>query len=292
MNTSLSDSYRYCRSLARRTGRNFYFSFLTLPRRLRHDMCVLYAFMRLTDDIADDERVPVDDRRLRLASWKCELRNAVEGEPGGSPVFPALADIIRRHGIPGEYLEEVVAGVESDLSPTCFRTRADLDRYCYQVAGAVGLCCIHIWGFHDERAKEAAVDCGRAFQLTNILRDLKEDVRNGRVYLPVEELERFECSADDLQKGVLSKNLAELIRFQVTRARGDYEKASVLYDYLERPGRPILTAMLRIYGGLLRQIERQRYDVFSCPIEISRVRKLSIALTSIAGRRFQVDQLK
>lgn len=292
MTPALADSYRYCRSLARHTGRNFYFSFLTLPRGLRRDMCVLYAFMRLTDDIGDDERIPIDDRKQRLKSWRSELRDALAGAATDSPALPALADVVRRHNIPAEYLEEVVSGVESDLTPVRFETSADLDRYCYQVAGAVGLCCIHIWGFHDDRARDAAIDCGRAFQLTNILRDLKEDAENGRVYLPQDELERFDCSAADFIGSGPNERVASLIQFQVDRARIDYGKAAALDNYLAPPGRSILSAMLRIYGRLLSEIERRRYDVFSQRIEISSTRKLAIAISSAAGRKFHADKLR
>lgn len=154
MKTAVSDSYKYCQSLARRTGRNFYFSFLTLPRRLFRDMCVLYAFMRHTDDLGDSHERTPDERRRELARWRNALDEALQGRCENGRILPALADVIARHEIPAEYLRDVIAGVESDLSPRSFHNFADLSHYCYQVAGAVGLCCIHIWGFRDERARE------------------------------------------------------------------------------------------------------------------------------------------
>lgn len=286
MSSSLADSYDYCQALARDTGRNFYYSFLTLPRRMFRDMCVLYAFMRHTDDIGDDHTLDPSDRRLRLDDWRIELDRAVDGDARGL-ILPALADMSRRRAIPYEYLREVIAGVESDLVARQFATFAELERYCYQVAGAVGLCCIHVWGFHDERATNLAIDCGTAFQLTNILRDLGEDAACGRVYLPQDELIRFGYAADELKEGVQDDRFRRLMRFQVDRARQFYARGAQLHDCLDRPGRKVLSAMLRIYGGLLREIERRDYDVFTQRIRLSTPRKLAIACTSLFGPRYR-----
>jgi phytoene synthase len=280
---ALRESHRYCRSLARRTGRNFYFSFLTLPRPLFSDMCVLYAFMRQTDDLADDSRVSVNERRVRLHEWRAQLDAALGGEPAPGRILPALVDVVARRGVPHEYLREVLAGVESDLAPRVFETFDELSHYCYQVAGAVGLCCIHIWGFDDERACACAIDCGLALQLTNILRDLGEDARMGRVYLPQCELRQFDYPAADLAGQVRSDSFRELMRFEVARARTYYARGAELHAYLPRAGRCILSAMLRIYGGLLDEIERRDYDVFSRRVRLSTPRKLAIAARSLAG---------
>lgn len=287
MNAAVVDSYKYCQSLARRTGRNFYFSFLTLPRRLFRDMCVLYAYMRHTDDLGDSEERSMAERRTALASWRTSLDAALAGQPGQSRILPALADVAARHGVPAEYLRDVITGVESDLAPRSFRSFADLSHYCYQVAGAVGLCCIHIWGFRDERARERAIDCGLAFQLTNILRDLAEDARMGRVYLPQDELDRFGYSVTDLRNGVRDERFRALMQFQVARAHDYYTRGAELHDYLTPTGRTILSTMFRIYSALLREIEKRDYDVFTRRIKVSSPRKLAIAWTSLLGRRFR-----
>jgi phytoene synthase len=288
MKTAVGDSYKYCQSLARRTGRNFYFSFLTLPRRLFRDMCVLYAYMRHTDDLGDSDEHSMAERRTALASWRASLDAALAGEAAQSRILPALADVTARHGIPAEYLHDVITGVESDLSPRSFQNFGDLSQYCYQVAGAVGLCCIHIWGFRDERARERAIDCGTAFQLTNILRDLAEDARMGRVYLPQEELDRFGYSEVDLRNGVRDDRFRELMRFQVARAHDYYARGAELHEYLSPAGRTILSTMFRIYSSLLREIEKRDYDVFSRRVRVSSPRKLAIAWTSFFGRRYRV----
>ncbi len=281
MDSTVADSFRYCQRLARRTGHNFYFSFLTLPRPLFRDMCALYAFMRVTDDLGDDESRSPTQRKAALRSWRGELETVLAGERASHPVAAAIADVQRRHQIPPDDLCAVITGVEADLQPGGFETFAELSDYCYHVAGAVGLCCIHVWGFHDPVAKERAVDCGLAFQLTNILRDLQEDAQAGRVYLPREDLRRFGYSADDLRNGVRDDRFRALMRFQIERARSYYERGSALHPLLAPPGRPILAAMFAIYGRLLRQIERRDYDVFSQRIKLPARIKLTVAAKHI-----------
>lgn len=287
MKTAVGDSYKFCQSLSRRRGRNFYFSFLTLPRRLFRDMCVLYAFMRHTDDLGDSEERTPDERIAALARWRTALDAALAGEPADCRILPALADVRARHGIPTEYLHDVIAGVESDLRPRTFGTFEELSHYCYQVAGAVGLCCIHIWGFHDERARQRAIDCGTAFQLTNILRDLGEDARMGRVYLPQAELAEFGYTEADLRSEVRDDRFRALMEFQAARAHDYYARGAELHEYLSPAGRPVLSAMFRIYSALLREIEKREFDVFTRRVRVSSPRKLAIAWTSLFGRRFK-----
>ena len=281
MACSVAESYDHCRSLAKRTARNFYYSFLTLPRDRRPAMCALYAFMRVTDDLGDSDE-PEAVRAAQLANWRQSLVRACEMGPCDQPVLPALADVVRRYGLPVQNLLDVIAGVEMDLQPVAYETFERLADYCYHVAGAVGLSCIHLWGFHDERALPAAVDCGTAFQLTNILRDISEDAARGRVYLPREDLDRFHLTAGELAAHDPSRDgsddrIRQLMRFEVLRAREYYARAQVLFAYLDPPGQPILETMLRIYGGLLDEIERRDYDVFTRRVELSRGRKLWIA---------------
>lgn len=281
MARSVAESYDYCQVLAKKTARNFYYSFLTLPRDRLRAMCVLYSFMRVTDDLGDSDE-PAEDRATGLKEWRASLVQAAETGQSEHPVLPALVDVVRTYKIPIRYLLDVITGVETDLSPVAFDTFERLADYCYHVAGAVGLACIHLWGFHDERALAAAVDCGTAFQLTNILRDLREDAGLGRVYLPREDLEQFgltaaELSGNGMAAGVRDERFEKLMQFEVARTREYYARAQALFNYLDPPGKPILETMLRIYGGLLDEIERRRYDVFTRRIELSCGRKLFIA---------------
>lgn len=280
----VAQSYAYCRILAKRTARNFYYSFLTLPKSRLQAMCVLYSFMRVTDDLGDNDR-PEAVRAKDLEHWKESLVRACSTGECDHPVLPALADVVRGYQIPIEYLLAVIAGVEMDLRPVAYESFERLSDYCYHVAGAVGLACIHLWGFHDERAREAAVDCGTAFQLTNILRDLQEDAAQGRVYVPGEDLARFGLTAADLARGARDDRFRALMQFEVARAREYYGRARSLSDYLDPPGKPILETMLRIYGGLLDEIERRGYDVFTRRIELSRWRKICMAAHTLARHK-------
>lgn len=293
---SLDESYEYCVALSKRTARNFYYSFLTLPRDRFRAMCVLYAFMRVTDDLGDEpDRIAPPEtnaqqpaaRAAGLAAWRQSLRRALDEAAFDHPALPAVADLLRRYAIPRELLEAVISGVEMDLGEVSFNTFPELETYCYHVAGAVGLACIHIWGFHDERARTAAIDCGTAFQLTNILRDVKEDALLGRLYLPREDLARFGCTAADLSRGVQTEAFPALMEFEVRRAREYYRRARTLFPFLDPPGRPILETMIGIYEGLLDEIERRQYDVFTRRVQLSRWRKLAIAGRAIARHKLR-----
>jgi 15-cis-phytoene synthase len=287
-------------------------------------MDALYAFNRITDDLGDDEDVAIELRRTRLAAWRESLRfvlniragherhNATAMPPSEGPMPPlwihdgeqhrspgtdvfgtfsdhpahaAIADMVAQYKIPHEYLFAVIDGVEMDLYPSEVAKFEDLQRYCYHVAGAVGLCCIHIWGFHDEKAIPLASDCGLALQLTNILRDIGEDADVGRIYLPREDLERFGYSPDDLRNHVVNDEFLRLMRFQTERTKTCYAKAEQLFTYLEPPGKPILRAMIDIYRGLLREIERRNFDVYSKRVSLPKWKKLWYATRAMIVSR-------
>lgn len=284
MNLSLGDSYRHCEDLARRTAGNFYPAFRVLPREQRLAMCALYAFMRITDDLAD-EPDPLDNKRRKLAAWRQWLHRALAGEFHHSS-HPALADTVHKYRIPVQYLEDVIDGVEMDLDPIRFATWPELERYCYRVASAVGLCCIHIWGFRNEAAVPLAVQAGHAFQLTNILRDLKEDAAGGRIYLPTEDLDRFGYTEAMLRGGTRNEAFRELMRFEIARARSLYETAWPIVPLLDRPGRAVFLAMARTYRGLLDIMERRDFDVFSQRVSVPKWKKAWNVVRSLPVRFF------
>jgi phytoene synthase len=281
MPDALRQSYGYCQALARREARNFYYSFLTLPRDRFRAMCALYAFMRVTDDLSDSG-ASMHSRGAALDDWQAQLRSALAGEAPGHPSLPALADAVARYNVPARHLEEVITGVRMDLRCPRYESFEDLSRYCYHVAGAVGLACIHIWGFRDQRAIPAAIDCGLAFQLTNILRDVREDAQRGRLYLPLEDLARFGLEPEEVSDGAADPRVRQLLAFEAGRARQYYAKARLLVDHLEPCGRPVLETMLAIYGGLLGEMERRGFDVFSRRVELSRARKWRLVLRAAA----------
>jgi phytoene synthase len=269
---ALSQSYRYCESLARRQAGNFYHAFRLLPRNERRAISALYAFMRITDDVTDDPGVAAD-KRAALEIWRQQLDLALRGEHT-HPVHPAIHDTVRSYRIPRAYLDDVLDGVGMDLEPVRFATFAELYRYCYRVASAVGLACIHIWGFSDERAKVHAESAGIAFQLTNILRDLGEDGARDRIYLPGEDLERFGYGEDRLRRGERGPQFRALMEFQASRARGYFDAAVPLANLLRPAGRAVFQVMTRTYRGLLDAIVARDYDVFSSRVSLSRWRKL------------------
>lgn len=272
---SLSASYAWCERLARQQAGNFYHAFRLLPVAQRRAMCALYAFMRVADDLTDGPEA-VAEKSLALAGWRQQLDAALAGDYHHL-LHPAFHHTVVEYGIPRRYLDDVLDGVGMDLDTDRYDTFAELYRYCYRVASAVGLACIHIWGFREERAKVYAESAGIALQLTNILRDLGEDAARGRVYLPREDLERFGYSVEELELGKRDERFRALMRFQVERARSYYESAAPLADLLGPAGRAVFLVMVRTYRGLLEVIEQRDYDVFSNRVRLSRMHKLWLA---------------
>ena len=273
--SQLDDSYAYCNRLARRSASNFYFSFLLLPRPKRRAMYALYAFLRHVDDLSDDEHRDVAARRQALFQLRSNLSAALAGA-ATDPILIALADTAQSYRIPHEYLAAVIDGVEMDLAGTCYETFDELELYCDRVAGMVGVACLHIWGFRGPRALEPARHCGLAFQLTNILRDLKEDIGRGRVYLPREDLRQFDYSFDDLKRLKINDRFIELVRFEIARAERFYTSAADLESLLERDGRRALRAMMATYHALLNKIKEQPEAVLRGRIRLRSWEKIRI----------------
>jgi phytoene synthase len=286
MDQALRVSYEFCGSLARREARNFYYAFLLLPAHQRRSMCALYAFLRHTDDLADEPARPIDKARA-LDDWRGELDRALAGLGTAWPGFPALADTVARHAIPPDLLVKAIDGVSMDIEPHRFLTFDDLTDYCYHVAAVVGLCCLHIWGYRSEggKAERLAESCGIALQLTNIIRDVREDARNGRIYLPEEDLERFGVRTDELAaQGRPSLQFRELLAFEGRRAYENYQYANRLVPLVDPVGRPVLKTIVGIYCALLDEIARREYDVLDSRISVPSWRKFAIALRAIASR--------
>jgi phytoene synthase len=274
MSVSLSESYQYCIHLSRTQARNFYYSFLGLPDPKRWSMCAIYAFMRYSDDISDAGGT---DREGRMAAWRAALDRSFEGAYGDSRILPAFHDTVRRYGIPHRYFHELIDGAQMDLKPRRFDTWEDTYDYCYHVASVVGLVCIHVFEFSDSAALKLAEENGIAFQMTNILRDLREDVEMGRVYLPQEDMRRFGYPEESLRAGVVNDAFLALMKFEVDRARDYYDRAAPLVELIHADSRPCLRAMRKIYGGILDQIVAQNYDVFSRRARVPTWRKVRIA---------------
>ncbi|MBI3945234.1 MAG: phytoene/squalene synthase family protein [Armatimonadetes bacterium] len=274
MSNDLQASYRYCARVARTRARNFYYGFLMLPPERRRGMHAIYTFMRACDDAADDPRV--GDRADRLVALRRTLDAALAGAADASPIGPALRDTLTRYRIPDAHLHALLDGAEMDLRITRYPTFDDLRRYCYRVGATVGLVCVHIFGFREPDALARAEECGIAFQLTNILRDVHEDARMGRIYLPQEDLRRFGYPEADLLAAVRDGRFRALMQFEAERARGFYRRADGLASLLAPESRPCLLAMRGIYEGLLDHLERTGFDVFGRRARLSFRQKAAI----------------
>jgi phytoene synthase len=282
MTDALQASYEYCRGVARSRARNFYYSFLLLPKAERDAMCAIYAFMRYCDDLSDD---PAEgDARSAIECWSADLERALAGDAPAHPVWPAFRDSVERYRIPHEYFRQMIAGVSSDLEPHTIRTFDDLRQYCYQVASVVGLCVIYVLGFESPEAPRMAEDCGVAFQLTNILRDVGEDAGLGRVYLPQEDMARFGVPPDSLLDSRPTPEFLGLMRFEAARAREYYARSAPLVNLVKPSGRPMLRAIVAIYSRLLERVERSGFDVLRRRVSLPAWEKVWLMLRSAAAR--------
>jgi phytoene synthase len=283
---ALYNAYALCRGIARREAKNFYYAFIALPTQRRNAICAVYAFMRRADDLADDEGFSTADRRKHLDAWLGEWRTVCAGAETRDPVFLAVRDATQRFAIPLSLLDELVAGVTMDLdrgdsgAPDTYATFADLYRYCYLVASVVGLVCIRIFGYKDERAEKFAEETGIAFQLTNILRDVAEDAGRNRVYLPLEDLAAHGVSVESLLHRAAgmppTANERALLKDIAQRAEYYYRSAEALLPFIDPESRPALKVLVSVYHALLKRIERAEYDVFSRRAAVPLRTKLAI----------------
>jgi 15-cis-phytoene synthase len=283
MKPDLTDSYKSAANTVARSHSNFSYSFAVLSREKRLAFCAVYAFMRFCDDISDGESSDENKREL-LARWRFQLAtDQTENAPSDS-IMPAFRDTLQKFSIPKQYFHWIIDGTEMDLDVFRYETFEDLYKYCFNVASAVGLVCLQIFGYQDERAKKLAEQCGIAFQLTNILRDVKEDAERGRIYLPLEDLKRFNYSPEELQRGILDERFRNLMHFETERAREYYRAARNLLPLVEKSSRPCLWAMIEIYERLLNRIIQNRFDVFGQRIRLSSCEKITVALRALAMR--------
>jgi 15-cis-phytoene synthase len=292
----LTMAYSVCRGITRANAKNFYYAFLVLPKRKRQALCAVYAFMRRCDDIADDPNLSPEERRYKLDTWLDALHRAQQGEPTDDPILLALTDAQRRYTIPAGLLDELAMGTAMDVvdplvegqgAPASasaavpgltiqYQTYDDLKLYCYRVASVVGLVCIHIFGYRDPAAEPLAEQCGLAFQLTNIIRDVKEDAAMGRVYLPEEDLAKFGLSAQELLSTPDSTRFRPLLAFEADRARQLYQAGDHLIAYISEDSQPALWVLVNIYRKLLEKIAERQYDVFSGKVSLTVSEKLRV----------------
>jgi len=306
--TNVETSYAACHQIARAARSNFYYAFYLLPKPKRDGLAALYAFMRLVDDVAD-EGDSISAKQRGLARWRAAFDEAVTGhsqlfdgtaakplpgEPlfGEAEVLPALIDTMRRFHMPARYLHDLISGAEMDLTVKTYPTFDRLKEYCYRVAGTVGLTCTHVFGFSDPRALDFAEKLGLAFQLTNIIRDVGEDAALGRIYIPDEDLARYNVTPDDFAKHQATLGVRELLRFEADRAWQMYEEGAELLDLIEADSRGTLWLLVHTYNALLARIEALDFAVFGERVRLSKAERMLFIARAKFGRHTRHNVLE
>jgi len=265
------------KNIARKSSSSFYYAFNLLPAEKRDAMNAIYAFCRKTDDIVDEGDATDELRYENLRKWRCELESALDGS-SNYQLLNKVVTSIKRFKIPLDPFFDLIKGMEIDLQKKRFANIEELLDYCYKVASTVGLMCIEVFGYKYSSAKDFAVNLGLALQLTNILRDVKKDAINGRIYLPKEDFEKFNYSEIELLNNVYNENFVSLMNYQAQRAREYFYRADKSLRFEDKPSMFAARAMQHIYFRLLRQLERAKFNVYEDDINISKFSKISIAL--------------
>jgi 15-cis-phytoene synthase len=250
------------RTITRKSASNLALAFVLLPKAKRDGMSALYAFCREVDDVADEESVPVPQRREQLAAWRADIRRACGAETPQFPVNRELQPVIRQYHLPFEHFDALLQGVEMDLDIKRYKNYEELDLYCYRVASVVGLLSIEVFGYQNAACREYAVCLGKALQLTNILRDVRTDAQRGRIYLPLSELARFKVLPEEILRLEYSPRFFELANSAAERARHFYRLARETLPAADRRSMVAAELMGSVYWRLLRKLERQRFNVF------------------------------
>jgi phytoene synthase len=286
----LSHAYAVCRGISRRAAKNFYYGFMVLPSEKRNALSAVYAFMRHAEDISDEPGVDPQIKRQKLAEWLESAKAIFAGKATDDPVLMALGDAQKKFKIPPELFEKLVYGTSLDLdippasaeAPAILcNTFEDLKQYCYYVASVVGLVCIRIFGYQDTKAEFLAEDCGLAFQLTNIIRDIKEDASMGRIYIPAEDLVRTNLTAANFASSLLQdpaqvQHLRPALEYEAERARKYYESAKWLMELIDEDSRAALWVLVEIYSRLLQKITDRNYDVLTERVRLTLWEKLKV----------------
>ncbi|PYK11868.1 MAG: squalene synthase HpnD [Verrucomicrobia bacterium] len=259
-------------TITRQSKSNLALAFISLGRERKRDIIIFYAFCRVIDDIADSSELSVVEKQLRLAKWRQMLHAATPDEP---LLARDVRGLIAKYSLPIEMLEEIIAGVEMDLSTLRYPTFEELRVYCYRVASVVGLVSIEIFGYRNLRCKQYAIELGLALQMTNIIRDVGKDVQNGRIYLPQEDLARFDYSESELMQRHYNERFVQLMEFQTRRARQFFANAAAALPAEDRRAMTPAEIMGSVYRGLLRRIELDRFRVFEKVYQLSKFEKAS-----------------
>lgn len=274
----IKNAYKHCRLITKKEAKNFFYAFITLPQKKRDAIYATYAFCRHCDD-AVDRNTSLDMKLHTLGELREHLESTYAGKPKGY-VFTALGHAANTHNIPQGYFQEVINGVEMDLTIDRYQTFEDLKLYCYRVASAVGLICLEIFEYKDPIAIQYAIDLGVAMQLTNIIRDVREDLHQNRIYLPIEDMEKYGFSESDLLNGTNRKAQKCFIKFQVNRARDNFQTGLRILPYLPARSRACPSILAQLYMHILDRVEKNDFNVFDSRIELSNTEKLVVMVTT------------
>jgi 15-cis-phytoene synthase len=291
----LRAAYAVCRSITRAQAKNFYYGFLVLPSRKRDALCAVYAFMRHADDISDDPQLSDGEKRLKLEALMDSFHAVDSGKATDDPVLLALSNARQQYKIPVHLLEKLVYGTLMDVEfapaethtgepVVIYRTFEELYQYCYHVASVVGLVCIKIFGYRDPQAEKLAERCGVAFQLTNIIRDVKEDAGMGRIYLPAAELREAGLTPADIVAGTDLVRIKPILITEADRAREFYKSGRELIQHIDDDSQPALWTLVEIYSRLLEKITKLDYNVFGEKVRLTTGEKVKVLAKGFAKR--------
>jgi len=272
---------QHSQAITRKSASNLALAFILLPREKREAMAALYAFCREVDDVADEDSISVEIRRARLAAWRADVKRACEKQPPQFPVNQELQPVIQKFGLCFDLFDELIKGCETDLEKTRYANHDELDLYCYRVASVIGLLSIEIFGYKNPACHDYAIYLGKALQLTNILRDVKNDAARGRIYLPQSELAKFSVSEDEILHSKYSANFYALAESIAARVKNFYQLAQKTLPAEDRKAMVAAELMGGVYWQLLKKLEHEKFNVFGLqPIKLSKPHKLALIFQS------------
>ena len=274
----LEDAYDYCEQITRNEARNFYYAFITLPARKKRAIYTAYAFCRRCDDAVDNSESTTEKKRL-LDEIENNLKSGINLDKlilENNPIILATCAIIKEFNIPQQYFFDVIQGVRMDIEFTSFNSFDEVKEYCYKVASVIGLICIKIFGYSNPKAIDYAIDFGLAMQLTNILRDILDDLNENRCYLAYEEMDKFNYSINQLRESLYNDDFIQMMKFEVDRAKRYFESGSRLLPLVDTDSRICLVILSKIYSKILKKIERSNYNIFQTNYRLNTFEKLSI----------------
>ncbi len=281
----LKQAYKYCRNLTIKADSNFALGFRFLPKHKRNAIYALYAFNRCADDFVDEESDPLRKKEL-IEKWDYNLEQCYKNETDNHPVLIAFSDAVRKFNIPKKPFKDAILGFKMDLEINRYNTFEELKVYCERVAGTISIMSLCVFGLLDDKAYQFGDDLSMALQLTNIIRDVGKDVGKNRIYIPIKEMNKFNYSEDELLSGTINENFIKLMKFQIKRAKSYFEKAENLIPLINTDARLTTILMAGVYLNVLRQVEKNNYDVFNKFARVSKLKKGMLVAKSVFKSNF------